>query len=152
MLDVCNTENYLNYDINNKANYDKLKSVQSNTEQNISLKVNNSSKSSDSIEITQKDQKIINAKKVKDAFFETCSDFGSVDSKGSNMSSFYCMVLDMMKRQGIDISSFSLGSSSFVDEVKEFEKKVNMEKPGVFPSNFSDFCDAYKQKLIQCGL
>lgn len=68
------------------------------------------------------------------------------------MSSYYCMILDMMKRQGIDTSSFSLGSSSFVDAVKEFEKKVDIEKPGVFPSNFLDFCDAYKQKLIQCGL
>ncbi|AZV56621.1 hypothetical protein [Clostridium sp. AWRP] len=151
MIDVYNNKNYLNYDLSNKVDYSKIKAVQ-NTKQNISSKVSNSNASSDSIEITQKDQNIINAKKAKDAFFETCSDFGSVNSKGSDMSSYYCMILDMMKRQGIDTSSFSLGSSSFVDSVKEFEKKVDMEKPGVFPSNFSDFCDAYKQKLIQCGL
>lgn len=144
MLDVHNAKNYLNYGIDNKVNYDKLKTVESDsdTKQNVSSKIENSSASSDSIEITQKDQKVINAKKAKDAFFETCSDFGSVDSKGSDMSSYYCIVLFQMKQQGIDTSSFSLGSSSFVDAVKEFEKKVDMEGPGVFPSDFSDFCDA----------
>ena len=144
MLDVHNTKNYLNYDINNKVNYDKLKTVESDSDvkQNVSSKIENSSASSDSIEITQKDQKVINAKKAKDAFFETCSD----------MSSYYCIVLFQMKQRGIDTSSFSLGSSSFVDVVKEFAKKVDMEGPGAFPSNFLGFCDAYKQKLIQCGL
>lgn len=153
MINVYNNKDFLNYDSSNKVNYNKLKTVESdsNTKQNVSSKIENSSAFSDSIEITQKDQKVINAKKAKDAFFETCSDFGSVDSKGSDMSSYYCIVLFQMKQRGIDTSPFSLGSSSFVDAVKEFEKKVDMGD-GVFPSNFSDFCDAYKQKLIQCGL
>lgn len=107
---------------------------------------------SDFIEIFQKDEDIINAKKSREAFEKTCSEFGSVDSYGSDMSAYYGVVLDQMEMQGIDIMPFFRGDTNFVDKVKEFAKNLNIENGyNVVPNNFSDFCDEYKNKLKQYG-
>lgn len=119
-------------------------------------------KCSDSIEISEKDKDTINTKKAYDAFKDTCSDFGYMETStggGADMSLWYGIVIDQMEDKGIYVPSFVLsdknstssGFVNFMDKIKDFAQNMVQENPGVLPDNFGDFCDAYKQKLIQYG-
>jgi flagellar basal body rod protein FlgC len=156
MNEIYNNTNYNNSTINTGQNiYQKNTNTLS---QEITTNKTDKTESSDSIEINEKDEDVINAKKAYDAFKDTCSDFGYIETSNGNasdMSLWYGIVIDQMRDQGIYVPSFASGDKSgngflpFIDEVKEFAKNMNANTPGVLPDNFLDFCDAYKDKLIQ---
>lgn len=118
--------------------------------------------SKDTIQIKQKNNIIINTKKAYDALNETCDQVGTVTREGSTygsmMFSFYTM-MDYMETQGISVPNFELSGSNlnnnnylgFVDKIKEFTKNLSKQYPDVVPDNFYDFCDLFKEKLIQNG-
>jgi hypothetical protein len=118
---------------------------------------NKKSTSSDSIEITEQNKNIINTQKAHDAFKDTCSDYGFIaTSNGScDMSLWYCMSVALMKDEGISVPSFSpndTNNTSFlatIDQIKDFAK--NIPSSYNLPDNFLDFCDSFKDKLIQYG-
>jgi hypothetical protein len=141
----------LNLNIDNNQGIYKTNSdtVTSNTS-------NEKSTSSDSIEITEQNENIINTKKAHDAFKDACSDFGYVQTSNGNyadMSLYYNTALSIMEHQGISIPSFipdsqnNMSYLSFIDKVKEFAKTPTAAK--YLPDSFSDFCDSFKERLIQ---
>ncbi|WP_434297164.1 hypothetical protein [Clostridium sporogenes] len=120
---------------------------------------NENIKSNDTIDINQKNENIINIKKAWDAFKDTCSDTGYIKNDlgiDTDMSLYYCTVLDLMEKQGIPVPYFCPDGESndflpFIDKLKDFAKELNKTDPGFLPNNFLDFCDAFKEKLTQYG-
>ncbi|ACA56054.1 hypothetical protein FDC45_19700 [Clostridium botulinum] len=116
-------------------------------------------KFNDTINISEKNENIINTKKAWDAFKDTCSDIGYIKNDltiDTDMSPYYCIALDLMEKQGIPVPSFCLDGESnnflpFIDKLKDFAKELNKTNPGFLPSQFLDFCDAFKEKLPQYG-
>ncbi|MBE1305484.1 hypothetical protein G4W71_15880 [Clostridium botulinum] len=116
-------------------------------------------KCNDTINISQKNENVINTKKAWDAFKDTCSDIGYIKNDlgiDTDMSPYYCIALDLMEKQGIPVPSFCLDGESndfspFIDKLKDFAKELNKTNPGFLPSQFLDFCDAFKEKLTQYG-
>ncbi|KEI93780.1 hypothetical protein [Clostridium botulinum] len=117
-------------------------------------------KCNDTITINENNGNIINTKKAWDSFKDTCSDFGYVGENlmggGVDMSYYYGIAVDLMKDQGIPVSYFCLDGESndflpFIDKLKDFAKELNKTNPGFLPSQFLDFCDAFKEKLTQYG-
>ncbi|KEJ03934.1 hypothetical protein [Clostridium botulinum] len=114
-------------------------------------------KCNDTININQKNENVINTKKAWDAFKDTCSDIGYIKNDlaiDTDMSPYYCIALDLMEKQGIPAPSFCLDGESnnflpFIDKLKDFAKELNKTNPGFLPSQFLDFCDAFKEKLAQ---
>ncbi|HDK7157171.1 TPA: hypothetical protein PTV43_002317 [Clostridium botulinum] len=117
-------------------------------------------KCNDTIVINGKNENIINKKKALDSFKDTCSDFGYVGKNlmggGVDMSYYYGIAADLMEKQGITVPYFCLDGESndflpFIDKLKDFAKELNKTNPGFLPSQFLDFCDAFKEKLTQYG-
>ena len=127
------------------------KELDKNTNENI--------KHNDTIEINEKNENIINTKKAWDAFKDTTSDFGYFTNNNGfsvNMSVSYCIVVALMREEGIPIPYFALDGDNnnflpFIDKLKDFAKDLNKTDPGFLPSQFLDFCDAFKEKLTQYG-
>lgn len=73
------------------------------------------------------------------------------------MSLWYCKVAAVMRFQGIQIPSFipdgknSNNFLPFIDKLKDFAKNLSETNPGFLPDSFLDFCDSYKNKLMQYG-
>lgn len=141
----------LNIDNNQGINKTNFNTVTSKTS-------NEKSTASDSIEIAEQNENIINTKKAHDAFKDACSDFGYVETlngNGADMSLYYNTALIIMREEGISVPSFipdsqnSASYLSFIDKVKEFAKSPTGAK--YLPDSFLDFCDSYKEKLIQYG-
>lgn len=141
----------LNIDNNQGINKTNSNTVTSNAS-------NKKSTASDSIEIAEQNENIINTKKAYDAFKDACSDFGYVETlngNGADMSLYYNRALIIMREEGISVPSFipdsqnSTSYLSFIDKVKEFAKSPTGAK--YLPDSFLDFCDSYKEKLIQYG-
>ncbi|MBN1077054.1 hypothetical protein [Clostridium botulinum] len=115
-------------------------------------------KSSDNIEINEKNENIINTKKAYDAFKDSCSEFGYVGTLGDNggdMSLYYNRILSIMKNEGIDVPSFIPDGTNnrnflpFIDKMKDYAKDLSLTNPNFLPDCFSEFCDLYKEKLVQ---
>ncbi len=112
----------------------------------------------DGIEINEKNEDVINTKKSYDAFKDACSEFGYVETlggNGSDMSLYYNTLIDVMKDEGIDVPSFILDGTNnhnflpFIDKMKDYAKDLSLTNPNFLPDCFSEFCDLYKEKLIQ---
>jgi hypothetical protein len=141
----------LNFNIDNnqgiyKTNSDTVSSKTSNEKSTVS----------DSIDITEQNENIINTKKAHDAFKDACSDFGYVETSNGNyadMSLYYNRALSIMEHQGISVPSFIPNSQnsasylSFIDKVKEFAQTPTASE--YLPASFINFCDSFKEKLIQ---
>ncbi|MBD7911159.1 MULTISPECIES: hypothetical protein [Clostridium] len=125
---------------------------------------NKSSNTSDTIEIEQKNKTIINTKKAYDALQETCKEFGTVECGGDicgTMQFYVNTIMDLMKTNGMSVPDFNLSGeninnndfSGFIDKLKEFTKKAMEDKNSIniAPDNFFNFCDVWKEKLIQNG-
>ncbi|GAA0717138.1 hypothetical protein GCM10008905_02440 [Clostridium malenominatum] len=74
----------------------------------------------------------------------------------ADMSYYYVMAATQMRNRGISVPYFTLDGKNndflpFVDKLKDFAKELNMTNPGFLPNQFLDFCDAFKEKLIQYG-
>ncbi|NMM62466.1 hypothetical protein HBE96_07130 [Clostridium sp. P21] len=148
--------NVSNLNIKNESIYDNTKVIaekkDNKSEENIG----------DTVQIEQKNNVIINTKKAYDALKETCDEVGTVTrdgyTYGSMMFSFYTM-MDYMESQGISVPNFELSGNNlnndnylgFVDKIKEFTKNLSSQYPNVVPDNFYDFCDLFKEKLLQNG-
>ena len=154
-MNVINSNYNVNYFSNTVNNINSV-------DNNISLEENSKeTNNKDSIEISQKNQNIINTKKALDIFHEVSSEYPSIqiNSNGDtqDLSCFYGLANEMMKDAGIDVPSFVLDGSNTVDfishaeKLKEFVKKLNIERPGSFPDELLDFCDSFKERLIQYG-
>lgn len=121
--------------------------------------INENIKLNDTIKINEKNENIINTKKAHDAFKDTCEDCGYVKNSLGNdvdMSYYYGIVVDLMESEGIAVPNFILDGESndflpFIDKLKDFAKDLNKTDPGFLPSQFLDFCDAFKEKLTQYG-
>ncbi|MBN1044737.1 hypothetical protein DVW08_05060 [Clostridium botulinum] len=99
-------------------------------------------------------ENVINTKKAYDAFKDACSEFGYVETlggNGSDMSLYYNTLID----EGIDVPSFILDGTNnhnflpFIDKMKEYAKDLSLTNPDFLPDCFSEFCDLFKEKLIQ---
>jgi len=145
----------LNIGINNNQNAYKI-----NSNTSLSNNTIDQTNPTDTVELNEKDENIINTKKTYDAFKDSCSDFGYVQTlneNGADMSLYYNRALSIMEYEGISTSSFipdaqnSTSYLSFIDQVKDFAKNLNTTTPGFLPDSFVDFCDSYKDKLKQYG-
>ncbi|MBN1048046.1 hypothetical protein FDB37_02940 [Clostridium botulinum] len=112
----------------------------------------------DGIEINEKNENVINTKKAYDAFKDACSEFGYVETlggNGSDMSLYYNTLIDVIKDEGIDVPSFIPDGTNnhnflpFIDKMKEYAKDLSLTNPDFLPDCFSEFCDLFKEKLIQ---
>ncbi|NFE95652.1 hypothetical protein [Clostridium botulinum] len=141
-------------EINNNLNYKNI--INSDFYKNdLSTSDNKSTvnTTTDSIEINETDFNVINTKKAYDAFKE--ANKGEV---GDN-SVLYAIIKDMMKDDGIDVPDFTSNNTTaffpFIDKMKEYAKNLmtdpNYHQVGAMPltDEFLDFCDLYKEKLIQ---
>jgi len=145
----------LNIGINNNQNAYKI-----NSNTSLSNNTIDQTNPTDTVELNEKDENIINTKKTYDAFKDSCSDFGYVQTLNGNsadMSLYYNTAIILMKEDGIPTASFipdsqnSTSYLSFVDKVKDFAENLNATKPGFLPDCLTDFCDSYKDKLKQYG-
>ena len=126
---------------------------------NNSLKTNNT----DSIEIKETNEAIINKKKAYDAFQDACKEIGPTSWGGydsADMSTYFVIMVDIMKTNGIQAPNFALNRDNiecpnfidFVDKVKEFATSSLQNKTfDSLPTNFIEFCDKYKENLINYG-
>ncbi|NFE74123.1 hypothetical protein FDC27_05955 [Clostridium botulinum] len=114
--------------------------------------------SNDGIEINEKNEDVINTKKSYDAFKDVCSEFGYVETlggNGSDMSLYYVTLISVMENEGIDVPSFITDGTNnrnflpFIDKMKDYAKDLSLTNPNFLPDCFSEFCDLYKEKLIQ---
>ena len=112
----------LNIGINNNQNAYKI-----NSNTSLSNNTIDQTNPTDTIELNEKDANIINTKKAYDAFKDSCSDFGYVQTlneNGADMSLYYNRALSIMEYEGISTSSFipdaqnSTSYLSFIDKVK----------------------------------
>lgn len=107
----------------------------------------------DSIEINETNFDIINTKKAHDAFGE------ANEGELGDMSLQYVIIKDIMKNNGIDVPDFTPNNTTaflpFIDKMKGYAKNLmtdpNFHEVGAMPltDEFLDFCDLYKEKLIQ---
>lgn len=117
----------------------------------------------DSIEIGQKNDNIINTKKAIDSFNETCEQTGETTWNGyvqANMALYFNTIKIDMRDKGISVPDFTLdGSNSenndftgFVDRMKDYVNSLlENNEVNSLPSNFFEFCDTYKENLIKNG-
>lgn len=121
----------------------------------------------DKIELTT-DSSTLNTLKARDAFYETCNEYGTFQETAncsSDMSYWYLTACDMMRNVGINVPTFcETDPNSYIDsidKIKDFVKNINQycssspdfSTPCSFtvPDEFFDFCDSFKQKLIDRG-
>ncbi|WP_252236264.1 hypothetical protein [Clostridium sp. CH2] len=113
---------------------------------------------SNNIEINEKNENIINTKKAYDAFKDACSEFGYVETlggNGSDMSLYYVTLIDVMKDEEFDVPSFIPDGNNncnflpFIDKMKDYAKDLSLTNPNFLPNCFSEFCDLFKEKLVQ---
>ncbi|WP_315079235.1 hypothetical protein [uncultured Clostridium sp.] len=141
-------------EINDNLNYKNI--INSNFSKNYLPASDNKSTANTttySIEINETNFNVINTKKAYDAFKE--ANQGEV---GDN-SVLYAIIKDMMKDDGIDVPDFTPNNATaflpFIDKMKEYSKNLmtdpNYHQVGAMPltDEFLDFCDLYKEKLIQ---
>ena len=125
---------------------------------NINKINNNDNNTTDSIEISEKNSNVINTKKAYDAFRDANSEkFGDMIS--GDMSGQYIIMQAFMKKDGIEVPDFTPDNATaflpFLDKMKEYTKNLmtdpTFEQHGAMPltNDFLDFCDSFKEKLIQ---
>lgn len=142
-------KNYSNYNVNTINRSNDLK-ASAKAASNKTAKANTGS---DSIHLSQTDQRILNAKKAQDVLFQLNKQFMKKGIWGcgtDSMAASYTLIIDAMKDSGIDVSPFFSGNPHFVDTVKEFGLKAQIYPP--LSDKFGEFCDSYKQGLIQAGV
>ncbi|MCH3965069.1 MAG: hypothetical protein LKE46_12440 [Clostridium sp.] len=156
--------NQSNLDINNL-------SISKITDENQS---NNSSKelmnddTKDKVEISVKNDILINTKKAYDAFKETNKEYGIVSADGyyQDMSVILGHIEVAMKIMGLPTATFDFNGLTdenkengdflgFIDKIKNFAHELNKKNEGTdlmtVPDSFFDFCDSFKSKLKQYG-
>lgn len=130
-----------------------------NKEENI-LKASNS----DTIEIKQSSDLVINTKKAHDAFRDSCKEIGETSWNGyqaGDMSGYYITICDIMETRGYKVPNIfyngdikDLANNSdfigFIDKMNDFVKTDPILKNN-YPKKFFDFTKLYKEKLIQYG-
>ncbi|HBJ2614770.1 TPA: hypothetical protein LA742_003271 [Clostridium botulinum] len=155
MNKIYTNVNNKNFDISKNQNIEKVK-----INKDLDRTTNKNIKFNDIVKINEKNENIINTKKAWDSFKDTCSDFGYVGENlmggGADMSYYYGIAADLMEKQGITVPYFCFDGESndflpFIDKLKDFAKELNKTNPGFLPSQFLDFCDAFKEKLTQYG-
>ncbi len=140
---------------NNSSNITLAKNKQITNEKSNNNNTNAVNKT-DSIEITEKDENKINKQKASDAFRESLSEF---DKDAAKNGVEFIMVKFMMESKGIDVPTFDINDKEnttkflpFIDKMKDFFKKENITDRNGAPidkTEFLDFCDVYKEKLIK---
>ncbi|WP_367664683.1 hypothetical protein [Clostridium sp.] len=112
----------------------------------------------DIIEISEKNESIINAKKAKDALNDTLSEFsGKLYPCGSGFQDITGVLIDlksMAEADGINMplsQNFNTDGSfiSYVDELMNFAKNLSKTRSDLVPSDFLTFCEKFKENLIK---
>ncbi|MBW6408744.1 hypothetical protein [Clostridium weizhouense] len=144
-------------EIYNNLNYKNI--VHSDFSKNQLLNINKKNVSenisTDSIEIKEKNENVINTKKAFDAFKDAKKmDFG-------DFSGQYIIIKHMMEQDGIQVPDFTPENSTkflpFIDKMKDYAKNLmtdpDFHQYGAMPltNDFLDFCDSFKEKLTQYG-
>lgn len=136
-----------------------LSNVQTTKENSNNTSTNDTSKT-DSIEISEKDANKVNKKKALDAFGEASSELTDSHDAAVRLRVEFSVIGQMMTDQGYNVPSFNLddntnstGFLSFLDKMKDFVKNNDIIHNGapMDKSEFYDFCDLYKEKLVQYG-
>jgi len=119
--------------------------------------------STDSVQINQKNENIINTKKAYDVFNETCEQIDEVEWDGyeqANMSLNFNTIRIDMRDRGMSVPDFTFEGKNpensncvgFVDKIQDFANSlVKNNEIGDIPSDFFEFCDKYKENLIKNG-
>jgi len=124
----------------------------------------NGNNNEDKIEISEKNQTIINTKKAHDAFRDTCKEIGESSWGGyssGDMSVAFVTILNFMEAEGIKTPNFFYGEDGgnltnnndflgFLDKMESFCTERLFKDTGV-PTKFFDFMYLFKEKLIQNG-
>lgn len=132
-----------------KTNYTE-QTLKYNNKNNQEVKV----ELKDSIELSS-DENIINTKKAYDAL---CAVQKEITDSGDKQYSYQVeliFVMGAMKSDGISVPSFTSDNDKsyveFIDEVKKYASEKTMKGELTVSDRFLDFCDLYKQKLIEYG-
>ncbi|SFU42973.1 hypothetical protein SAMN04487886_102533 [Clostridium sp. DSM 8431] len=161
-------QSYVNSMNTNRINYkDKLNTNIEvdliNNQQNKEKNISEISKS-DTIEIRQSNDLVINTKKAYDAFREACKETGSTKWNGyiaDDMSGDYLIICDYMKLKGYKVPNLFYNGDmkdlknnndfvGFIDTIENFVK-TNPKLKDNYPTKFFEFTKLYKEKLIQYG-
>ncbi|MEW8955159.1 hypothetical protein [Clostridium sp.] len=145
---------------NHVANGNIIKSIEKVHPINIinGSNVTEESNKTDTIDIHEKNENAINAKKAKDALKDTLSEFsGKLYPCGSGLQDITGVLIDlksMAETEGITIplgENFNTGSSfiNYVDELMNFAKNLSKTRSDLVPSDFLTFCEKFKENLIK---
>ena len=116
---------------------------------------------SDTIEISQKNELVINTKKANEAFRETCAEIGETKWNGylsGDMSGDFLTICDMMKYAGYKVPNIFTNADiqdlannddylGFLDQVDNFIKS-DPQLSVNHPTKFFDFTKLFREKLL----
>ncbi len=153
----ANTNNYKNR-ISENIEINSINNSK-NKEKNIS-----ETTKSDTIEIRQSCDLVINTKKAHDAFRDACEEIGETSWNGyhaADMSGDFLIICDIMRTNGYKVPNLFYNGDinelvnntdfvGFIDTIENFVK-TNPELKNNYPTKFFDFTKLYKEKLIQYG-
>ena len=158
-----NIMNTTNVDYRNKLNKGNVVDSSNSINKNIDKKVLPASKS-DTIEIRQTCDLVINTKKAHDAFREACNEIGETKWNGyiaGDMSGDYLTICDIMETRGYKVPNLFYNGDirdlvnnndfiGFIDTIENFVKTDPILKNN-YPTKFFEFTKLFKEKLIQYG-
>lgn len=158
-----NTMNTSTVDYRSKLNKGNAVDSSNSINKNIDKKISSSSKS-DTIEIRQTCDLVINTKKAHDAFREACNEIGETKWNGyiaGDMSGDYLIICDYMQMKGYKVPNLFYNGDikdlannndfiGFINVIENFVKTAPELKDN-YPTKFFDFTKLFKEKLIQYG-
>lgn len=152
---TCNSNGSINNYISNKKN-DNIKDNISLSSKSPANAVKASVSDNNLVQISEKNQNLINVKKAKSALDYTLEDF-SEDEK-SQMIIALAALNFFMKHEMNDKTPLSTNCVeepfSFTDYANDLVKcaeKLQKTRPRFLPSNFVDFCKKYQENLKNFG-
>lgn len=146
-------ENILNSSIGIKeANYTyELTEVNNKKDQEEKVELK------DTIQLSS-DENAVNSKKAFDALCEVSKKVGTDNENKVSFHVEFLMVMNWMKNDGIAVPNFTdkndMSFIDFIDKMKSYVLESTSTKGlkmSLSTGNFLDFCDLYKQKLIEIG-
>lgn len=154
MINNINSE-FLNKDLDKIVMSANSSTEACNSNKNLDKYKDKSSNISDSIKISASPE-MINAKKAKEIFKKTVSQFNGVNFYGwGDMTGPLGLIEAYMEAEGKFTSIYSLGNLktsnfSFINHINDIitTTKEHLDK---VPSNFLDFCNTLKKNLEEKG-
>lgn len=155
-MEIINNTTYYKNTVNNSYTQEASK-VSKAAEIKSEEKINNS----DSIELSTTDANAVNTKKAYDAMVEVNNEYLNNGDEHGQMIEFL-VLCRMMKDNGMTVPDFSEnnkeGFVDFIDKIKSYAQDLlerqatsSYASLNTLSSKFLDFCDSYKEKLIEYG-